>query len=118
MMPTRANQSATGLVRGVCRGPGGMYPLRRGLKILFCVILLNDASSRALVGAAEADPRPHSKVPSATDTRTTKRASAVTVAQVSNLLYRRLPACGAHDCSTRRDGSDAQPIGNRRYSRL
>src|SRR5437588_6929228 len=40
-----------------------------------------------------------------------------TVTQVSNLLYRRLPACRTLSSSTVR-ALAAPPIGNRRYSRL
>jgi prepilin-type N-terminal cleavage/methylation domain-containing protein len=40
------------------------------------------------------------------------------VAQVSNLLYRRLPACRARQHSDGQETSNGQPIGNRRYSRL
>ena len=40
------------------------------------------------------------------------------VAQVSNLLYRRLPACRRRLVPSPLEGSDSLPIGNRRNSRL
>jgi len=40
------------------------------------------------------------------------------VAQISNLLYRRIPFCERFENSARCEKSSALPIGNRRYSRL
>jgi hypothetical protein len=40
------------------------------------------------------------------------------VAQISNLLYRRIPFCRAQGGSQRQQVIWGLPIGNRRYSRL
>src|SRR6185436_13024340 len=47
-----------------------------------------------------------------------RRSSASEVAQVSNLLYRRLPACRPSDLIQDLRACNALPIGNRRYGRL
>ena len=46
------------------------------------------------------------------------RATAVFVAQTASLLYRRMPSCRTARWPERLISTNAQPIGNRRYSRL
>ena len=45
-------------------------------------------------------------------------AATVRVAQTASLLYRRMPSCRTAPWPGRRISTSAQPIGNRRYSRL